>query len=562
MKPAEFQLHSLALLTAAALACMPAHAAPKKTAAKATLAPSASPCSQDQQTEMGIITLELGKSKLIRRQPSQPPLTRLLVGNPQNTHAARPSEDVNLDEQKPAMRQQQNNRQGAADLDVLLLSPSEIYLLGKSVGSTNIVLLDRAGRCTVLDVIVGMDTAALKASLKELMPGEKDIKIHSAADSLVLSGEVSDAATADRIIEIANAYVRGGSGTSTRIINMLQVAAPQQVMLEVKVAEISKSLLDQFGINLSRAYSPADGSMVRFISGIFGGNGLLAGQVAGTVNGNVGMGLVGSMANNGFTLANTVPAGNASIGGDTTTVPIITGKNMTSLGVNAQKQDGLVKVLAEPNVMAISGQEGSFLAGGKVFIPVSNNNGSGGTSITLEEKEFGVSLKFTPTVLSSDRINLKVNPEVSELSTQGVAVYSSSISGSSILPAFTTRRASTTVQLKDGQSFVIGGLIKNNVSSSITAFPFLGEIPIIGALFRSTSFQNDRTELVFVITPHLVKPLPPDYQLPTDSYAPPSRYDMIMGGKLEGSARDKVTTSTPETSASTESKAGDGFEVK
>lgn len=558
MKPAEFQLQSLALLVAAALMCVPAHAAPKS---KSVMAPNSSPCSQDQQTETGVISLELGKSKLIRRQPSQPPLARLLVGNPQNL-AAKPSEEAQPENAKGGMPRltQQNARFGAADLDVLLLSPSEIYLLGKSVGSTNIVLLDRAGRCTVLDVVVGMDTAGLNASLKELLPHEKGIKIHSAADSLVLSGEVADAATADRVIEIANAYVRGGSGTSTRIINMLEVSAPQQVMLEVKVAEISKTLLDQYGINLSRAYAPADGSMVRFISGIFGGSGLLAGQVAGTVGGNVGMGLVGSMANNGFTVANTVPAGSASIGGNTTTVPIITGQNMTSLGIKAQKQDGLVKVLAEPNVMAISGQEGSFLAGGKVFIPVSNNNGSGGSSITLEEKEFGVSLKFTPTVLSGDRINLRVNPEVSELSAQGVTVYSSSISGASILPSFTTRRASTTVQLKDGQSFVIGGLIKNNVSSSITAFPFLGEIPIIGALFRSTSFQNDRSELVFVITPRLVKPLPPDYQLPTDSYVPPSRTDMILGGKMEGS-RDKEEAKTGNADTA-DSKANDGFEVK
>jgi pilus assembly protein CpaC len=197
-----------------------------------------------------------------------------------------------------------------------------------------------------------------------------------------------------------------------------------------------------------------------------------------------------------------------------------------------QKTDGLVRVLAEPTVMAISGQTGSFLAGGKIFIPVTQNNGTGGTTVTLEEKEFGVSVKFTPTVLGSGRINLRVRPEVSELNATGVQISAGGVN--SVLPSFTSRKAETTVQLMDGQSFAIGGLIKNNTTTNITAFPLLGELPVLGALFRSTQFQTDRSELVFVITPRLAKPLPPDYRLPTDGYLPPSRSELILGGKLEG----------------------------
>lgn len=552
----------LVALIAAALASTAVEAAVRPAAQSPMVAPTlagGSPCSR---VDMGpIVKLAVGKSTLIRPQA---PVKRILLGNPENSQAGRPAENAG-DDGKQGGNQQAASRPGAADVDVLLLSPSEIYLLGKTVGSTNIVLLDRAGQCTLLDVAVGMDTVALSASLKELLPAETGITLSAAADSLVLSGTVSDSAAADKAIDIASAYVRrvsggaggGRAGTHDHIINMLSVAAPQQVMLEVKVAEISKSLLDQFGINFARAYSPADGSMIRFLSGLFGGRGLLATQIAGTVGGTVGAGVVGSLSNGAFTAGNTVPAGSASIGGNTTTIPIATGKNWSSLSVDAQKQDGLVKVLAEPTVMAISGQEGSFLAGGKIFIPVSSNNGNGGNTISLEEKEFGVSLKFTPTVLAGDRINLKVNPEVSELNAQGVAITASNISGTQILPSFTTRRAATTVQLMDGQSFAIGGLIKNNVTTNISAFPFLGELPVIGALFRSTSFQTDKTELVFVITPRLVKPLPANYTLPTDNYVPPTRSDLILGGKMEGSRDSDAPAAAPQGAA-----PQDGFEVK
>lgn len=487
-----------------------------------------------------LVQVPVGKSTVLR--PGQP-VTRILLGNPDNARAARPAEGEagKKDEAGGAKTAAPEGRPGVAEVDVLLLAPTEIYLLGKSIGSTNVVMLDRSGTCTAFDVVVGMDTSALQAVLRQLLPAEKDIKVTPAFDSIVLSGPVTDSEAVSRAVELANAYVRGGGdakGGSPRVVNMLEVGAPQQVMLEVKVAEISKSLLDAFGIDFSRAYVPGDGSMLRFLSGIFGGATGALGQIGGTGPNNVPFSSVDAVVGGTVPIPGT-SGGNVTVTYDafgrptyTTTYGTVPGRNVSNAALNMQKTDGLVKVLAEPTVMAISGQTGSFLAGGKIFIPVAQTNGVGGTTVTLEEKEFGVSVKFTPTVLGGGRINLRVRPEVSELNAAGIQISAGALN--SVLPSFTSRKAETTVQLMDGQSFAIGGLIKNNTTTNIKAFPFLGELPVVGALFRSTQFQTDRSELVFVITPRLVKPLPADYRLPTDGYTPPSRSDLILGGRLEG----------------------------
>ena len=290
----------------------------------------------------------------------------------------------------------------------------------------------------------------------------------------------------------------------------LSVAAPQQVMLEVKVAEVAKQVAEKLGAELQLTAKNGDwtyGILSSFLSG-----------------------------------------GAASAGA------IKEGFNKW-LMVDAEKKDGLVKILAQPTVMAISGQEGSFLAGGKVYLPVAQSTTGGATTITLEEKEFGVGLKFTPTVLSGGRINLRVAPEVSEFSREGIAVSAPNTVGRQILPLITTRRAATTVQLLDGQSLVIGGLIKNNSIGNIKAFPILGEIPIIGALFRSSDFTTDRSEVLFVVTPRLVKPLAGPVQLPTDSFNEPSRFEFFLGGKLEGAPPKEQGKAAPTASQP-------GFELK
>jgi pilus assembly protein CpaC len=205
-----------------------------------------------------------------------------------------------------------------------------------------------------------------------------------------------------------------------------------------------------------------------------------------------------------------------------------------TLNIDGQKDDGLVRVLAEPNIMAISGQSASFLSGGKIFLPVSQDGGTTGRpTITLEEKEFGIGVKFTPTVLDGGRVNLKMVSEVSDLSQTG-SPFATVGGVTSVLPSFTVRRADTTVQLGDGQSFVIAGLIKNNITESVQRFPGLGEVPVLGTLFRSTEFQNDQTELLFVITPRLVKPLTSAVMLPTDNHVVPTRSEVLLNGATEG----------------------------
>ncbi|WP_305074174.1 type II and III secretion system protein family protein [Propionivibrio sp.] len=572
MMSAKFLPRPMVMALALAIACTPAFAAPARpTAPKPAPQAGGSPCAT---VNVGpIVRLAVGKASVLKLQA---PVARILLGNPEESQAMRPvavTQKTAASSASGASGRPQNARKsGAADVDVLLLSSREIYLLGKTVGATNIIMLDRNGQCTIVDLSVGVDTVALEATFKELLPNETGIKVTSAADSLVLQGTVSDALAADQAIDIASAYVRRVSGgaqmqgtraaVQDQIINMLSIAAPQQVMLEVKAAEISKALLDQFGINFTRAY--ASGSAMKFLSGIFGGNTFLGGRLAGMSEATVGLGLANVLSGGSAMSGISSPSGSITAeNGTVTEWPIAAGKSATTIGIDAQKQDGLLKILAEPTIMAISGQTGSFLAGGKIFIPVAQNTG-GGTAITLEEKPFGVGLDFTPTVLGDGRINLNVDLVVSELSAQGVTISSTNTGGTQILPAMTQRRAKTTVQLMDGQSFAIGGLIKNNVTTNLTAFPFLGELPIIGALFRSTSFQNDRSELVFVVTPRLVKPLPPDYALPTDGYVPPTRSDMILGGRLEG-RKDDVPPPPPPAIPAEPAPAvpqSGGFEVK
>ncbi|MGJ9418418.1 type II and III secretion system protein family protein [Massilia sp. CMS3.1] len=413
-------------------------------------------------------------------------------------------------------------------VQAMLVSPDTMYIAGVDVGTTNMIVQGRSGLCSVLDITVSMDPSALQATLAAVMPEEKDIRVLAAADSLVLTGTVSDASAVARAAELATAYVRRplrplgavpkdlapnaagaapAGDASLRLVNLLAVAAPQQVQLEVKVAEVSKSLLER--LEAGTNWSFGSGSWAATLAANF---------LSGTAKG----GLTAQRSN-----------GNR-------------------FGIDAQTQDSLVRVLAEPNVMAISGQEGSFLAGGKFYIPVAQDN----NKVTLEEKEFGVGLRFTPTVLGGGRINLRVAPEVSELSREGIGINAAGISGSAILPVVTTRRASTTVQLYDGQSFVIGGLIKNNLVTNLKGLPVLGEVPVLGALFRSTDFQQDRTELVFVITARLVKPLTATgYALPTDGVDAPSRAALMLGGRLESAAKLPVPTARTGQSV-------DGFELK
>jgi pilus assembly protein CpaC len=426
-------------------------------------------------------------------------------------------------------------------VQALMVAPDTLYIAGVDVGTTNMIIQGKSGLCSVLDITVAMDPSALQATLAVALPDEHDIKVLAASDALVLTGTVSDAAAAVRVVELATAYVRrplraltvpdkqdaasqnqregqnqgGAAAAAARVVNMLSVRAPQQVQLEVKIAEVSKSLLDRLEAGVTW----------RFGSGSWGAT-LLSNFITGTAHASV-------QAQKG---------------------------TRGSLAGAAEKQDGIVRVLAEPNVMAISGQEGTFLVGGKFYIPVAQEN----NRVTLEEKEFGVGLRFTPTVLGGGRINLRVAPEVSELSREGIGISATGFSGTAIMPVVTTRRATTTVQLYDGQSFAIGGLIKSNLVANMKGLPILGELPVLGALFRSTDYQQDRTELVFVITAHLVKPQAGNsYTLPTDKVGEPSRAALMLGGRLDGPAPAASTAALSATAPVTPpAHSAGGFELK
>jgi len=432
--------------------------------------------------------LALGKSQVVRLNF---PVARIVVGGGAGSRAGRPvapgagAPGAAPPPPPPAAAGQTSD--GVAETDITLLSPTELFFLGRKTGSMNVVLQSTDGRCVVKDIIVTVDPTTLQAKLGELMPDESSVKVRSAENAIVLTGTVTDLVKLDQVMSLATSY-----GDGKKVVNLLRVTAPQQVMLEVKIAEVSKNLLDKLGssVNVSRTASSGLNTYSLISDFLSGGGGLIQAL-------RIGRGV---------------------------------------LSIDGQKNDGLVRILAEPNIMAISGQSASFLSGGKIFIPVAQtpSGNTGFATVTLEEKEFGVGLKFTPTVLDG-RVNLKVISEVSELSQTGTPF--TTLGGiTAVLPSMTTRRVDTTVQLGDGQSFVVAGLIKNNVTEAINKFPGLGEAPVVGALFRSTEFQNDQTELMFVVTPRLVKPIPANITLPTDNHIVPSRTDLMLNGRGEGTS--------------------------
>jgi len=389
--------------------------------------------------------LALGKSSVYR---SKEAISRVSVGNP-----------------------------GVAD--VRLINNKEIYILGKKTGSTNISIWQDGTKVLILDVSVGADTVSLQNLLLDLFPTERSYKISAAGESLVLSGRITDALGVQQVVKISEEF------TGKKVLNMLVTDDLPQVLIEVKVAEIDKTVADKLGVQ---------------------------------VNG----------SNFSFN-----PLGILGVGAATATSNLTGTIGSTNSFLQANIQSGLVKILAEPNIMAISGQEGKFLAGGIVFLPIPQSSSAGGGAvITLQQQPYGVGVKFTPTVLRGGKINLKVAPEVSEVNPNGITVTSNGTS--TVLPSINTRQASTTVQLNDGQSFAIGGLIKNNVVEVISAFPWLANVPIIGALFRSSSFQNDRSELLIIVTPKIVQAVNKPPALPTDKYIQPSESEFLLNGKLEG----------------------------
>lgn len=383
--------------------------------------------------------------------------------------------------------------------DVLPLTTQNLYILGKSPGSTSLSILapDR-NPIAVIDIMVSYDTEGIKRRLFELMPSEQ-IEVRGSADTVILSGKVTGAGHASNAQAVAESFAPG------KVTNLIQVKGSQQVMLAVRFAEMKRTIVKELGLNTSAVLDGNDGEFT---------------LKTGRLLSNAGVGnLFGSI---GIT---------DLVFGDSTIAGVL----------DALEQKGLVKTLAEPNLIALSGESASFLAGGEFPIPVSQgsqsrdtaeaDNAFTGSGVSIEYKQFGVSLAFTPTVIGDDIINLVVAPEVSALDPA-----TSVIVDNLEIPGLTTRRAKTTVELRDGQSFAIAGLLQNDFSDSISSFPFLGDLPIIGALFRSTQYQKGETELVIVVTPHLVNPAagPEHLALPTDNFVPPDEFSLFMMGRTEG----------------------------
>ena len=349
----------------------------------------------------------------------------------------------------------------------------------------------------------------LKEAIHKILPDEKDIRVTPTGDSITLSGTVSSTSNLSQVLALAESYY------PKKVVNLLEVGGVHQVMLEVRVAEVSRSLLRRSGVNFN------------YIS-------------------NSGMNFGISMLNNLTRLpAEGWPGNPLTVTDKINAIFRFTGAGATwTTFIDALKEEGLLKLLAEPTLITMSGKSANFLAGGEFPIPVPQPSGVG-TTITIEYKPYGVGLNFSPTVLSNRKISIQVAPEVSDLD------FSNAIQISGFLvPAITTRRASTTVEIPDGQSFAIAGLLKDNVREIVSKFPVLGDIPILGVLFRSTSFQKNETELIIIVTPHLVKPLNLTKQtLPTDQYIEPNDFEFYLLGALEGNkteARSASPSSSPD----------------
>jgi len=392
-------------------------------------------------------------------------------------------------------------------LDVMVLNKRDLQLVAKGVGVTNVLVWDDSNHLQALiDVEVGTATSHIATEVRRVLQNEQ-IELDSVGDSVVLRGTVSSASAMEQALAVTRAFLP--TDERDHVVNLLEVGGGHQVMLEVVIAEMSRELRRNLGTNFAAEIANG-GDTFTFYN--FLGNLTSLSEDGSLINVSGGVSLI----------AKAVGVGS----GDYT------------FFFELLERQGLGKVLAEPTLVARSGETARFLVGGEVPIPIAQGGAFG--SITIEYKDFGVGLSFTPTVLSPDRIHLQVSPEVSEPS----FAFGTTVEGTAI-PSFNTRRASTAVDLGDGQSFAIAGLLRDDVTESIDKYPLLGDIPVLGTLFRSTRFQKKETELVIIVTPRIVKPLPPGARpLPTDHFIEPSAFEFYLLGRLEGRETEGVSKTT------------------
>jgi len=391
----------------------------------------------------------------------------------------------------------------SAILDVVALGAKNIQLVAKAVGVTNVLFWDNKGRLqAVIEVGVGTPYSHIQHSLRNFLQNDS-ISVEGAGNAIILKGSVPSDVVLDQALKLVQGMI-GEKDEDTAIVNLIEVGGNHQVMLQVTIAEMSRSLTREFGMNFAALINTGGGDIL--VGSFVGGLGAPVGPPAASD----GLALASSMVN-----AFTVLSGFGAL-------------ELLTVLLDFLDEEGLSKILAKPTLVARSGESASFLVGGEVPIPVAQGGAFG--SITVEYKDFGVGLSFTPTVLGPNRIHLAVDAEVSRIDfTFGVEIEGV------LVPGFATRRASTSVELADGQSFMIAGLINEEIREIAAKYPILGNLPVLGSLFRSTQFLKDETELVIIVTPTLVKPLRPGpHPLPTDHFIEPSALEFYLWGTLEG----------------------------
>jgi pilus assembly protein CpaC len=362
--------------------------------------------------------------------------------------------------------------------DVQVKSPTLVYITAKAPGETVIYAVDASDSVLLnAPILVEHDVSRLRSSLRQLAPGDR-ISADSVDGNLVLSGVVSDAGQADKVRALAASIA--GEVKGSQVINRMTVATPNQVNLQVRVAEVDVTKLNEIGVNWTKI-----GSNLSFLTQ----NPV---TIAGELTNNLRVGQIGGQA--------------------------------VSATIQALTQEGFITSLAEPNLTAMSGQTASFLAGGEFPVPITGSAATTGgvPTITVEFKSFGVSLAFTPTVIDATHLDLRVRPEISELTTTGQVSVPLTSTQVVTIPALTVRRAETSVELASGESFALAGLLMHTSQQLVSKVPWIGDIPVIGAVFRPDRFQRGETDLVVIVTPYLVQPVQTRVAAPTDGLKLPN----------------------------------------
>jgi pilus assembly protein CpaC len=423
--------------------------------------------------------------------------------------------------------------------DALPMTDRALYIQAKKIGTTNVSIYDEDMRLIkVVDVEVAFDTGNLQSKIRA-STGNSGIRVSNDNGQVVLSGTASDAVTADKAFNLAKAWSPNGT-----VINAMAVASPQQVMLKVRFLEVSRTAGRQLGIN----WAAINGSGTRGVTTGQGGLVTSPPQIGGTQNANgtptvtcAPSGTCPPFGNGIFQAAGTLLGASPGAPFGVILAEIVNSGTKIDGLITALESKGLLQRLAEPNLVALSGDTASFQAGGQFPVPVAITSGIGIATPTIEFKDFGILLRFRPTVLNNGIINLSINPEVSELN----FAQSVTISGT-LIPSIDLRRATTTVELRDGQSFAIAGLLQADNLRNISQLPWIGSIPVLGVLFRSASYQKDESDLVIIVTPSLVQPAPPGARLatPFDNTVPSNDVDFFLMGQMEQTKKytDYVTS--------------------